>query len=229
MNHTGLRTSQEKWNPYGKVFLLCLLTGCLIFVPYIVMGGGIFTIRADFIYQQIPFNMMANEAVKSGDVFWNWNTDLGSAFVGYSFYNLGSPFFWLSLLFPGAVFPYLIGPLLILKCGVAGLTSYAFLQRYVKNKNYAVIAALLYAFSGYQSMNLLYNHFHDVVALFPLLLFTLDEMMENRRVGWFALAVALNALVNFVLFTGEVVFVVLYFVCRYLIPDFRSSIRKLPR
>ena len=117
--------------------------------------------------------------------------------VGYSFYNLGSPFFWLSLLFPGAVFPYLIGPLLILKCGVAGLTSYAFLQRYVKNKNYAVIAALLYAFSGYQSMNLLYNHFHDVVALFPLLLFTLDEMMENRRVGWFALAVALNALVNF--------------------------------
>ena len=127
MNHTGLRTSQEKWNPYGKVFLLCLLTGCLIFVPYIVMGGGIFTIRADFIYQQIPFNMMANEAVKSGDVFWNWNTDLGSAFVGYSFYNLGSPFFWLSLLFPGAVFPYLIGPLLILKCGVAGLTSYAFL------------------------------------------------------------------------------------------------------
>lgn len=66
MNHTGLRTSQEKWNPYGKVFLLCLLTGCLIFVPYIVMGGGIFTIRADFIYQQIPFNMMANEAVKTG-------------------------------------------------------------------------------------------------------------------------------------------------------------------
>lgn len=229
MNHTELRQSQGKWNPYCKVFLLCLLAGCLIFVPYIIVGKGIFTVRADFIYQQIPFNMMCNEAIKSGDVFWNWNTDLGSSFAGYSFYNLGSPFFWLSLLFPGAAFPYLIGPLLILKCGVAGLTSYAFLQRYVKNRNYAIIAALLYAFSGYQSMNLLYNHFHDVVALFPLLLFTLDEMMENRRVGWFALAVALNALVNFVLFTGEVVFTILYFVCRYLIPDFRGSIRKVPR
>lgn len=172
--------------------------------------------------------MLSNEAIKNGDIFWNWNTDLGSAFVGYGFYTLGSPFFWISLLFPSSFFPYLIGPLLILKSGVAGLTAYAFLQRYVANKNYAVIASILYALSGYQSVNVLYNHFHDVVALFPLLLFTLDEFMENRRIGWFSLAVALNALVNFVFFAGEVVFVIIYFICRYLIPDFRQTLKRLP-
>ncbi len=229
MNKSGRMRWPKVRSPYMKAFLLSLLTGCLIVGPYILLGKGIFITRADFVHQQIPFNMMCNDAIKNGDVFWNWNTDLGSAFIGYSFYNLGSPFFWISLLFSSAVFPYLIGPILILKYGVAGLTSFAFLQRYVNNKNYAIIAALLYAFSGYQSSNLLYNHFHDVVALFPLLLFTLDEMMEKRRFGWFTLAVALNALVNFVFFPGEVFFVVLYFVCRYLIADFRHAVRRIPR
>lgn len=225
LNHLGPKNQHLFWL---KAFLYSLLAGCLAFLPYIFVGQGIFSIRADFNYQQIPFNMMCNEAIKNGDIFWNWNTDVGSAFVAYGFYNLGSPFFWVSLLFPSNLFPYLIGPLLILKTGVAGLTAYAFIQRYVTNKNYAVIACILYALSGYQATNVLYNHFHDVVALFPLLLFTLDELMERKRVGWFAVAVALNALVNFVFFPGEVLFVVIYFVCRYVISDFRNTIKRIP-
>ena len=44
--------------------------------------------------------MLSNAAVKSGQTGWNWYTDLGSNFIGsYSFYTLGSPFFWLSLYF----------------------------------------------------------------------------------------------------------------------------------
>ena len=215
---------------YFKTFLICLITASLTFIPFIIKNHGLLTVIYDFNYQQIPFNVQCNSAVKSGDIFWNWYTDLGTSFVGaYSFYTLGSPFFWLSLLFPAAAFPYVIGPMLILKYCVAGLTSYAYIQRFVKDKNYAVIGALLYAFSGFQTTNIVFNHFHDVVALFPLLLIGLEELVENKKIGLFAATVAINALLNYFFFVGEVVFLVLYFIFRFLIPDFKKYIKAVPK
>lgn len=77
---------------FGINFALAFLS--LIF--FIVKGGGVLTLTDDFNAQEIPFNMLTNTAIKSGDVFWNWNIDIGSDFVEtFSFYNLGSPFFGL--------------------------------------------------------------------------------------------------------------------------------------
>ncbi|WP_010631483.1 YfhO family protein [Sporolactobacillus vineae] len=214
---------------YLKVFLLCLLTSGIMFLPSLMANKGLFSLVGDFNYQQIPFNILSNRAIKSGDIFWNWYTDLGSSFIGsYSFYTLGSPFFWLSLLFPPFFFPYLVGPMFMLKYCVAGMTSFAYIRRYVKNENYAMIGALLYAFSGFTAVNLMFNHFHDVVALFPLLLFALDRLMIDHKYGWFAIAVALNATVNFFFFMGELVFLILYYCVRFLVGNFRQSIRRLP-
>lgn len=214
---------------FFKVFLLCLLTSGIMFLPSLIANKGLFSLVGDFNYQQIPFNILSNRAIKSGDIFWNWYTDLGSSFIGsYSFYTLGSPFFWLSLIFPPYFFPYIVGPMFMLKYSVAGLTSFAYLRRYVKNENYAVIGALLYAFSGFTTVNLMFNHFHDAVALFPLLLFALDRLVIDHKNGWFAAAVALNATVNFFFFMGEIVFLLLYYCLRFLAEDFRKSIRRLP-
>jgi uncharacterized membrane protein YfhO len=121
--------------PYLKAFLLSALTAAVFILPFVIGGRGILYIFTDFNLQQIPFNILSNESIKSGNIFWSWNTDLGSSFLGaYSFYTLGSPFFWLSMLPPAGFFPYLAALLLVLKFGVAGLTSYAFIQRFVKSR-----------------------------------------------------------------------------------------------
>lgn len=213
---------------YIKVFLLCLLTSGLMFLPLLIANKGLFALVGDFNYQQIPFNILSNRAIKSGDFFWNWYTDLGSSFIGsYSFYTLGSPFFWLSLIFPPYFFPYVVGPMFMLKYCVAGLTAYAYIRRYVKNGNYAILGALLYAFSGFSIVNLMFNHFQDVIAFFPLLLAGLDRLVIEKKSGWFAVAVAINAFLNFFFFMGEIVFLVLYFCVRFLSEDFRRGIRRL--
>ena len=63
-------------------------------------GGGYFHYAGDFNDQQINFYQYANAFVKNGGSF-SWATDLGSGFVNsYSFYLLGSPFFWLSMVVP---------------------------------------------------------------------------------------------------------------------------------
>lgn len=199
-------------------------------VPFLIKGHGLFTLIDDFNFQQIPFNIQSNQAIKTGNVLWNWYTDLGSNFIGaYSFYTLGSPYFWLTLFFSSFSFPYLIGPLLILKYCVAGLTAYAYIERYVKNKNTAIIGSLLYAFSGFSTVNLMFNHFHDVISLFPLLLLGMDKLMCEKKIGWFAIAVSINAVLNYFFFIGELVFLCMYFVVRYLLEDFKGSLKPLLR
>lgn len=169
-------------------------------------------------------------AVKNGSLNYDWGTDLGSSYLGsYSFYLLGSPFFWITTLFPKGSAPYLIPWLLAVKTGVAGVTSYAYIRRFVQNENACAIGALLYAMSGFQIYNVFFNHFHDVTAFFPLMLLALEMTVVDDKRGVFALVVALMATISYFFFAGEVVFLILYFICRCFSNDFKLSVRKIVR
>ncbi len=185
-------------------------------VGYIVYkNGGIFTYYGDYNCQQICFYMHTHEMVKTGQLGWDWYTDLGANFIGsYSFYLLFSPFFWLTLPFSTEAVPYLMAPLFVLKFSISAITAYFFCARFVKDKRFAVIGGLLYSFSGYCVYNVFFNHFLDVVAFFPLILIGLEMLITENKHGPFALAVALNAIVNYWFFIGEVFFVILYFFIR---------------
>ncbi len=152
--------------------------------------------------------------IHSGDIGeWIWNVDLGSSFINaFSFYDLGSPFIWLSLLAPQGTFPYLAGFLCILKYMTAAVTAYLYLRVFIKNPQWAVIGALLYAFSGYQTTNLEFFHFHDVVAFFPLLLLGLELSMQDKNYRpLFIFGVFVNCLLNYFFFVGQVIFLVIYY------------------
>lgn len=205
-----------------KAFFLALLTAALFFIPFMIWDKGYFFFFGDFNVQQIPFYKLAHEAVRKGDIFWNWYTDLGANFIGsYSFYLIGSPFFWLTLPFPTEFVPHLMAPLLILKHACAAFTSCLYLKRFVRKPEFAVLGSLLYAFSGYAVYNIFFNHFHEAIIFFPLLLVGLEELMVNNRRGFFAAAVAVNAFVNYWFFIGEVVFTLLYFAVRAFSPEWR--------
>ena len=114
-------------NKYWQVFVLCVLVSGLLFLPITVqdlLQGEYFHYAGDYNAQQIPFWQYTNAFVKSGGTF-SWVTDLGSGFLNaYSFYVLGSPFFWLSLVVPSKLMPWAMVPLLCLKFGVAGGGGY---------------------------------------------------------------------------------------------------------
>lgn len=200
---------------YAVLFGLGIVTSLIFFLPFLIWDKGLFIYYGDFNVQQIPFYQMCHDSILSGNIMWNWYTDLGANFIGsYSFYLLGSPWFWLTLLFPSEAVPYLMAPLLMLKFATAAVTSFAYIRRFVKNPGYAMIGSLLYAFSGYSIYNIFFNHFHEVIAIFPLLLLAMEEFMVNNRRGVFALAVGACAFINYYFFFGEVIFAVMYFVFR---------------
>ena len=228
------QSHKKFWQAVG----LCALTAAIFFLPFYILDGGFFHYAGDFNSQQITFYRYMNGFVKGAGYpdsafagaprnTFSWATDLGSGVMNaYSFYLYGSPFFWLSVLLPQRWLPYMMVPLLVLKFGVAGGGAFLYLRRYVKNENYAVLGACLYALSGFAVYNVFFNHFVDVVALFPYLLWALDEAIYENRHGLFAFWVAVNLLNNYFFFVGQVIFLCIYFVCKLTAKDFRLTGRK---
>ena len=233
-----LRLPGQQKDRFWRAVVLCALTAAVFFLPFYIMDGGFFHYAGDFNSQQISFYRYMNGFLKGAGYpdstfagaprnTFSWATDLGSgAMNAYSFYLYGSPFFWFSLLFPQRWLPYLMVPLLVLKFGVAGGGAYLYLKRYVKNWDYAVLGACLYALSGFAVYNVFFNHFVDVVALFPYLLWALDEAMYNKRHGLFAFWAAVNLLNNYFFFAGQVVFLAIYFVCKLTTGDYRLTVKR---
>ncbi len=198
-----------------STFLIALLVAAAFFVPYMIMGEGYFIFYGDFNVQQIPFYQQCHQAVKSGNIFWSWTTDLGSNFIGsYSFYLLGSPYFWITLPFPNSFLPYLMGPLLILKFASAAFTAYLYIRRFTRTPDAARLGGLLYAFSGFSVYNIFFNHFHEAIIVFPLLLLSLELLITENRRFIFALTVCLCSIINYFFFFGMVVFTVIYYFVR---------------
>ncbi len=198
-----------------STFLTALLTAVLCFLPFVIKDGGYFIFFGDFNVQQIPFYKACHEAVRSGNIFWSSTTDLGANFIGsYSFYLLGSPFFWLTLPFPTEAVPYLMAPLLALKIAFAALTAYIYIRRFTDSPGAARLGALLYAFSGFSVYNIFFNHFHEALVIFPLLLWAVEVFCAENRRGVLSLVICAAAIMNYFFFFGMVVFVIIYYVIR---------------
>ena len=223
-----LRHAAYQRKNYGvRAFLWGILLAACIVVPVMIYDSGYFLYYGDFNVQEIPFYRLAHDTVLSGDLSWSPITDLGSNFIGsYSFYLLGSPFFWMTMALPSAWVAYAIGPLLILKLGCCSLAGYIFLRRYVRDKRFALIGGLLYAFSGFSVYNIFYFHFHEPMIIFPLLLAALDEFHATGRRGVFAVTVFFAATVNYYFFFGQAVFLLIYYIVKLATKGYRFRIKE---
>jgi len=180
-------------------FLLGTLLAFLSFLPSILQNGA-FLARDDFFNQQIPFIIQSKRLLLSGGLFqWDWTSFLGADFLNsYAFYNLGSPFFWILLPVPDAYMVYAIGYATILKHGVAALGAYLFFSEFVKNRRLALLGSMLYTFSGFTIVNVDFNHFTDVIALFPFWIWQVERLGKGKgSVAGVAFLSVLNILANY--------------------------------
>lgn len=194
----------KRWGLF--VFLTAFLAALAILLPGILENRGILLLWGDFNHQQISFYTAAHESIRQGHYFWTMTTDLGADMMGaYSFYLLGSPFFWLTLPFPTEAVPYLMGPLMALKTGLMAWAAYLWLKGILKGP-LAAAGGLMYAFSGFALTTLFWNHFMEPMLAFPLLLLGLDALTLKKRKGAFLLSVAFAAAVNYAFFPGAMIF-----------------------
>ena len=198
---------------YLHAFLICTAVCVVCFLPIMLLNGGRFFYYGDFNKQQVMFYYHLHDAVRNGTLSaWDTFADLGSDTVAsYSFYLLGSPFFWLMTLFPTAWVPSLIPLFLALKSGVAAVGAYGYIRCFCKNQNAALIGAVLFGLSSYNTANLLFNHFHDAVLMIPFMLWALEKLVRENKRGFLGLTVAFAAMINYYFFFGQAIFIILYF------------------
>lgn len=217
---------------YWQVFGLCLALAAVLFLPHCVIDGftgGFFHYAGDFNDQMIPFYAYANDFIKQGGSF-SWATDLGSGFVNaYSYYCLGSPFFWLTILIPARWMPFTMVPMLCLKFAVAGSGAYLWMRRWVRSEEWSIVGGVLYAFCGFNIYNIFFYFFLDAPALFPYMLAALDDAVLDRKYGRFPFWAALNLLNNYFFFAGQAVFLIVYFVCMCVSRRYRLTLRLFGR
>lgn len=221
------RIQQKSTNYALYSFLWGLIIAVAIVAPIIYYDNGYFLYYGDFNVQQIPFYRLAHDSILSGNTGWSRLTDLGANFIGsYSFYLLGSPFFWLTMILPSQLVPYSMGILLTLKLACCSLSGYIYLRRYVSDKRYAMIGGLLYAFSSYSIYNIFFFHFHEAMIIFPLLLAAVDEFHSTGRKGVVLIAVFAAATVNYYFFFGQALFVAIYYVLKLICGSYRFRIKE---
>ena len=209
---------------YIKAWLICFFIAFISFIYFIVKSDGFFVLTNDFNDQQIPFTIGLHNALMDGGISgFSWDMDLGTSTLdAFSFYELGSPFFWLSMLFPANSFPYIVGWLFMLKFAFAGMTSCLYIRRFLSDSRLTILGSVLYAFSGFSMANMLFYHFHDPIILFPLLLIGLEEKKKKNNIKLFIFTIFLNCIVNYFFFIGEVVFLVIYYLFRFFTKDVKA-------
>lgn len=217
--------SKEK-SYYKKSFFVALIMAAVMFLPLVIIDGGYFSFYGDYNSQQIPFFKHCIEMVHKGTLGWDWGTDLGANFVGsYTYYTLGSPFFWFMCLFPASISHYLMAPLLCVKIALFSFFGFIYIRRFVTKPQTALIGGILYAFSSFNIYNIFFQ-FQDAIIWFPLMLIGLEEAVVNKRRGVLALTIAINCLANYFFFIGECIFLVIYFLCRIAMDArFRINVR----
>lgn len=211
---------------YMKSFIICFMIACLSLLPFVIRGHGFFVLTNDFNDQQIPFTIGLHKDLLDGGINgFSWDVDLGTSTIqGYSFYELGGPFFWLSMLFPANAFPYIVAWFFMLKFAFAGLTSCLYLKRFVRDSKWAILGSVLYAFSGYSLANMLFYHFHDAIVFFPLMLIGLEIFKEKKDPRLFIFSIFINCFINYFFFVGDVVFLIVYYLFRFASKDIKTMI-----
>ena len=192
------------------------LIAIVIFLPSVIRNNGLLTMAEDFNAQGIPFLYLVHDAIRNGDIFWNWYIDIGSDFWSLTMPAGGwtSPSMWIVPRVPRTWLPYLPTVILAMKYTVAGVCSFLFLKRYAHDNFIAFAGSLLYAFSGNFACSLVFS-MQDGAAFFPLLLWALDELLENKHRGPFTIAVFLNICASFSLFISSFIALLIYFFVKY--------------
>lgn len=225
-----MERSLSRKKSYASVFFTAFFIMLVVMLPMIIYNDGIFTYYGDYNSQEIPFYYHVNKEIRQNGLFgFDWGTDLGSSlFTAYSFYNTGSVFFYLTLLVPQSAVIYVMPIIMAIKTAIAAVTSYAFMQRFLKKNSACFIGSMLYAFSSAQCYNFFFYHFHDAAAFFPLLLLALEMYVNDGRRGVLALVTALVAFTNYYFFISEGIFFLIYFAvrCIYKGEGFDITIKK---
>ncbi len=220
------------------VLVLSLLIPTIIMLALFVINriypfGDRSFLFSDMYHQYMPFFSELLHKVRGGEsLSFYFNVGIGSNFLALFVYYLASPFHIFSLLVPESHLMEFMSYLIVLKIGLAGLTSYLYLKKHFQaedakdvgdapeslwtkkrgNDIGALFFSCFYALSGFMAA---YNYnimWVDCVVLLPLIVLGLERLVKEGRGGLYCVTLALSIFTNYYISIMICIFLVLYFI-----------------
>lgn len=226
-----LSTLDDKEWALSKYVIYLFVIAILFFIYPLFTEQFTIPLGGDYTQQQIPFYTNGYDDwwhfIKTGEFpMWDPNTFLGANNIGSNaFYYSINPFFLPILLFPRDLIPQGIAVLMICKFVLAALTMRWYLKYMGAKESTARLFAFMFAFSGWTTYYLWFNHFMEVAVVFPLVFLGIEKVLKEKSPYLLIISLGLMGLANY-FFLVTICFIgVLYAMYRYfqLIKTFKGG------
>ena len=202
-------------------YLFLLFLGVLFFCTSLFINYFTTPFTGDYTAQQFAFYTNGYDDwwhfFTTGEfVLYDQNTFLGADNIGSnSFYYLFDPFFLPILLVPRQLVPQGMAILTIFKMSAAGMVFFVYMRYLGASRKASKITGIAYAFSGWVTWYLWFNHFTEISIAFPLILLGIERVLRTKKPWLLAGAVCLMGFVNFFFCLSLVICAFLYAMFRY--------------
>lgn len=206
---------------YTNMFIVLIV----IFIGLFIFYDKSLIWKSDGINQHFPILYDFNENIRKffsdmslGFKEWSFEIGYGSDIIGaYSYYILGDPISYLSLLFPLEKMELAYNILIIIRLYLSGI-SFIIYARYMGYSDDSVsLGAISYAFSGFVMMGgIKHPYFINPLIILPIAFLSIEFFIKNKSKCFFAVVVAISMIINFYFFYMIAIISFLYLILRLL-------------
>ena len=206
----------KKLNTY-QLFTIIFIVLCIGVFFTFLKNGRSFIWSTDGFKQHYIFLENFHQTIRSGGSLFSWNLGLGLDKIGQlSYYTLGDPFAYLSLLFNIDNLKYAYGILIILRMYCVGLAFIKYCNYHKKSKFATLIGALIYTFSSYVLYATVRHPFFANAAIWlPLMFLGIDKILKEDRYKLFTFISAISAISNYYFFYMITILTFIYAIIKY--------------
>jgi|GEM_PF-1220285 len=186
---TNLRQPVSGTWAYIVAFMIPALLLTLLFAAeHVAPFGDRTLLTEDMRRQYVAFYAYYQQVASEGqNWFYSLRLGLGGGTFGMLTYYLMSPLLLILPLIPKRYFPEFVTCMVIIKCGMCGLTSYLYLSHMIRRvRRRTWLLSTSFALCTFLMANCFNTMWTDAVIVLPVLLFCCENMMQKRTFRWTA-------------------------------------------
>ena len=215
----------------NKVYLIyTALFGIIFFLIYYIFfkTGKSFIWYEDGAKQHFAilynFNYIIRNIFTNGIETFSWNLGLGLDLISqYSYYILGDPFAYLSLLFPMEKLELAYNILIVVRMYFIGIAFLVYCRYNKKDEFNSLLGCLIYTFCGFVLYaGLRHPYFLNAVILLPLVFMGIDKLLKEDKILHFTLVIAIATISNYYFLYMITILSLLYAIIKF-ISEYRET------
>ena len=205
-------------SPYLYLIFCFLVPVILMYGIYVIKGihpfynGSVLVLDLNAQYVSF-FEAFRDFVLGERSILYSFSRSLGGEFMGMVAYYMASPLTYLIVLFPKDRIQEAVLTLLLIKCGLTGLTFGFYLHKKSRNPQKVTIFtfSLLYALSAYAVVQQHNTMWIDALVWLPLFAYGLENLVYRKKYKLYTISLAVIMICNYYIGFMVCIFAVLYF------------------